>query len=139
MKISPLKIVMATMMTFGMAHTASAGEGSSVHVSHQAGVKVYRAVPTRIDHQAAASYKTLELQELQIQNQNRQAAARLRADTRLNQQRLELDRRIAFTDNQIFLNQGRRSSRRFVTRGFNNRFYGVNGISRNSRISKSFD
>lgn len=139
MKKLSLKIILATIMTSGMALSASAGQAPGVHMSHESGVKVYRGAPTHINHQAAASYKALELQELQIKNQNRQANARLNAETSLNQQRLDLDRRIAFTDNEIFTSNRGRTNRRFINRGFNNRFFGVNGISRNSRVSRGFD
>ena len=63
----------------------------------------------------------------------------LNAETKLNQDRLALDRRIAFTNNEIFSDNRSRNGRRFINRGFNNRFYGVNGISRNTRISRGFD
>ena len=139
MKKMTLTTILAVGLTSGMALSASANDGSGVHVSYESGVKVYRAAPTQLNHQVAATYKALELQERQIDNQNRQANARLNAETRLNQDRLALDRRIAFTDNEIFSNRGSRNNRRFVNRGFNNRFYGVNGISRNTRISKGFE
>ncbi len=139
MKKLPLQIILASIMTSGMALSASAGEGQGVHTSYESGVKVYRGAPTQINHQVAASYKALELREQQIDNQNRLAQARLRAETKLNQDRLDLDRRIAFTDNEIFTSRGRSNGRRFVNRGFSNRFYGVNGISRNTRISRGFD
>lgn len=138
MKKLPVQIILAAVMTTGMAVSASAGQASGVNASYESGVKVYRGAPTQINHQAAASYKALELQERQISNQNRLAHARLNAETKLNQDRLALDRRIAFTDNEIFTNSRSRSSRRFVNRGFNNRFFGINGISRNSSVSKSF-
>ena len=138
MKKLSLQIILATVMTSGMAVSASAGQAPGVHTSYESGVKVYRGAPAQINHQAAASFKALELQERQIANQNRLAHARLNAETKLNQDRLALDRRIAFTDNEIFTNSRSRNGRRFVNRGFNNRFFGINGISRNSSVSKSF-
>jgi len=139
MKKMTLITIMALGLSTGLAVTATANDGSGVHVSYESGVKVHRGAPLHIDHQAAATYEALRLEELQIKNQNRQAKARLRSETRLNQERLDLDRRIAFTENEIFTNSRSRNGRRFVTRGRNNRFFGVNGISRNTRVSRGFD
>lgn len=148
MKKITFATILAVGLTSGMALTASANDGAGVHVSYESGVKVYRAAPTQLNHQVAATYKALELQERQIDNQNRLATARLNAETRLNTDRLALDRRIAFTNNEIFSDNRSRNGRRFINRGFNNRgfnrgfnnrFYGVNGISRNTRISRGFD
>lgn len=139
MKKMTLITIMALGLSSATALTATANDGAGVHVSYESGVKVYRGAPQPINYQAAAAHKALALQELQIKNQNRQANARLKSENRLNQARLDLDRRIAFTDNEIFTNNRSRTSRRFINRGFNNRFFGVNGISRNSRISRGFD
>jgi len=139
MKKMTLITIMAVGLSSGMAVTAAANDGSGMHVSYESGVKVYRGAPLQIDHQAAATYQALELQERQIRNQNRQAQARLISENRLNQERLKLDRRIAFTENEIFTNRRSRNGRRFVNRGFNNRFYGVNGVSRNTRVTRGFD
>ena len=137
-KITLVAIAAISLSSFsGM--TASANDGAGFNVNHTSGVKVYRGAPTQLNHQVAATYKALELQERQIDNQNRQATARLNAETKLNQDRLALDRRIAFTNNEIFSDNRSRNGRRFINRGFNNRFYGVNGISRNTRISRGFD
>ena len=148
MKKLPVQIILGAIMASGMALSASAGQGPGVHASYESGVKVYRGAPTAANHQAIAAYQALELQERQIANQNRLAHAKLRAESKLNQDRLDLDRRIAFTDNEIFSDNRSRNGRRFIdrgfnnrgfNRGFNNRFYGVNGISRNTRISRGFD
>jgi len=137
-KITLITIAALSLSSFsGMS--ANANDGAGFHVSHQSGVKVYRGAPTHINHQAVATYKALELQEKQIKNQNLQAQRQLSSDNRIAQQRLDLDRRIAFTENEIFSSRRDRfNNRRFVTGGFNNRFFGINGISRNTRISKGF-
>ena len=136
------KITIVTIMAVSLSSltgiSANANDSAGFNVSHETGVKVYRGSATHINHQVVANYKALELQEQQIKNQNRLAQARLRSDNRLAQERLDLDRRIAFTDNEIFSNRNRRSGQRFVTGGFNNRFFGINGISRNTRVSKGF-
>jgi len=141
MKKLPVQIILGAIMASGMALSASAGQGPGVHASYESGVKVYRGAPLQFNHQAAAQYKALELQERQIKNQNLQAQRRLNSDNSIAQQRLDLDRRIAFTDNEIFTGRRSTNGRRFVTGGFNNRFgisnrfFGVNGISNNTRIS----
>jgi len=138
MKKITLVTIMAVSMTSLAGMNASANDGAGFHVSHQSGVKVYRGAPLQINHQAAAAYKALELQERQIDNQNRQAQAQLRSQNRIAQDRLDLDRRIGFTNNEIFSQRRSRfGGQRFVTGGFNTRFLGgVNGISRNSGFSR---
>jgi len=155
MKKITLVTITALCLTSLAAIPANANDGSSYHATHESGVKVYRGTPNGINHQAAAQYKALELRETQIDNQNRQAQAQLRSQNSIAQQRIDLDRRIAFTDNEIFSqNNNRFGGQRFNSRGFNrgfrgrfnrgfnrgisNRFYGVNGISNNSRFSGGF-
>jgi len=133
---------MVASLSLGGTMSANAND-AGFHVSHESGVKVYRGVPTHINHQAVAAHKALELKERQIDNKNRQAQAQLRSQNNLAQGRLDLDRRIAFTNNEIFSQRRSRfGGQRFVTggfnRGFNNRFFGVNGISRNSRFAGGF-
>ena len=137
MKKITLVTIMAVSLSSTAALSANAGE-AGFHTSVESGVTVFRGSPTKINHQAVAAYKALELQEQQLANQNRIAQAQLRSQNNLAQQRLDLDRRIAFTDNEIFSqNRSRFGGQRFVTggfngrfnRGFNNRFFGVNGIS----------
>jgi len=104
---------------------AHAGDAPGFHVNHEAGVKVYRGSPTHLNYQAVATLKALELEEQRIKNQNRQANAQIRAQSSQAQQRLDLDRRVAFTRNEIFSSRRNRSNRRFVTgtnsrRGFGN-------------------
>jgi len=148
MKKITLVTIMAVSMASAAGMNASANDGAGFHTSYESGVKVYRGAPAQINHQAAAAYKALELKERQIDNQNRQAQAQLRSHNRVVQGRLDLDRRIAFTDNEIFSQRRSRfGGQRFVTGGFNrgfngrvnnNRFFGVNGISRNTRFSGGF-
>jgi len=147
MKKITLVTIMAASLSLGGAISASANDGAGFHVSHESGVKVYRGAPTHINHQAVAAHKALELKERQIDNKNRQAQAQLRSQNNIAQQRLDLDRRIAFTNNEIFSqSRSRFGGQRFVTggfnrgfnRGFSNRFFGVNGISRNSRFAGGF-
>ncbi len=146
------KITLVTILAVGLSSaasmTANANDGAGFHTSLESGVKVYRGAPLQINHQAVASYKALELKERKIENQNRQAQAKLKSQNRIAQGRLDLDRRIAFTDNEIFSQRRSRfGGQRFVTGGFNrgfgarfnnNRFFGVNGISRNTRFSGGF-
>lgn len=147
MKKITLVTIMAVSLSSATALSANANDGVGFHTSHESGVKVFRGAPTQINYQAAAAYKSLELKEQQIANQHRQAQAQLKSQNSIAQQRLDLDRRIAFTDNEIFSqNRSRFGGQRFVTggfngrfnRGFNNRFFGVNGISRNTRFSGGF-
>ena len=134
---------MAVSLSSTAALSANANNGAGFHTSVESGVTVFRGSPTKINHQAVAAYKALELQEQQIANQNRIAQAQLRSQNNLAQQRLDLDRRIAFTNNEIFSQRRSRfGGQRFVTGGFggfNNRFFGVNGISRNTRFSGGFN
>ena len=145
MELMMKKITLVTIMAVSLSSTAlsaHAGE-AGFHKSVESGVTVFRGSPTKINHQAVAAYKALELQEQQIANQNRIAQAQLRSQNNLAQQRLDLDRRIAFTNNEIFSQRRSRfGGQRFVTGGFgrfNNRFFGVNGISRNTRFSGGFN
>ena len=138
MKKTTLLTIMALSLTSGMVSTASAN-GLGVHTSFQEGVKVYRPVHPKPDFQAKAAFKAVQLQERQIKNEARLGQARLRAESQLNRDRLALDRRIAFTENEIFTDQRGRNNRRFTNRGVSNRFFGVNGISRNTRVSKGFN
>ena len=146
MELMMKKITLVTIMAVSLSSTAAlsahAGE-AGFHTSVESGVTVFRGSPTKINHQAVAAYKALELQEQQIANQNRIAQAQLRSQNNLAQQRLDLDRRIAFTNNEIFSQRRSRfGGQRFVTGGFggfNNRFFGVNGISRNTRFSGGFN
>ncbi len=123
--------------------TAHAGD-AGFHANQEAGVKVYRGNATHLNYQAVTALQSVRIAEKRVDNQNRQANAKLNAEKNIAQQRLDLDRRIAFTDNEIFSqNRSRFGGQRFVSgqsnRGFNgrsnNRFYGVNGISHNSRFS----
>jgi len=137
------KITLIAIAALGLSSvsglSAQANDSAGIHVSHESGVKVYRGSALHVNHQAAATFKALELKERQIKNQNLQAQRRLNLDNRIAQQRLDLDRRIAFTDNEIFTNRrGRFNNRRFVTGRFNNRFFGINGISRNTSVSKGY-
>ena len=138
-KIAHITILALSLSSIaGMS--ASANDGSGFHTSHESGVKVYRGAPLHINHQAVSKYRALDLKEKKINNQNRQAQAKLKSQNNLAQQRLDLDRRIAFTNNQIFSQRRSRfGGQRFVTGGrFGNRFFGVNGISRNSQFSRGF-
>ena len=148
------KIILVTVAALSLSATtglsASANSASGFNVSQHSGVTVYRGAPQHVNHQVVAAHRALDLQERQIDNQARQAAAQQRAQQNLAQQRLDLDRRIAFTNNEIFSTRrsGRFNNRRFVTGGFNNRgigrggfnnrFFGVRGISQNTRISGRF-
>lgn len=139
MKKTTLLTIMALSLTSGMVSTASANSGPSVHTSYEEGVKVYRPIHPKPDFQAKAAFKALKLQERQIDNEARLGQARLRSETRTNRDRLALDRRIAFTNNEIFSNRRSRNNRRFTNGGLSNRFFGVNGISRNTRVSQGFN
>lgn len=159
------KITLVTIIALSLTSVAAMpahGSDAGFHSAHEAGVKVYRgSAATQINHQAVASYRKLELQERKINNQNQLARAQLNSQNSIAQQRLDLDRRIAFTNNEIFSQRNnrfggrgfntrrgfnsRRSSRGFNggnNRGFNgaisNRFLGVNGISQNSNFSGGF-
>jgi len=117
MKKITLVTIMAVSLSSATALSANANDGAGFHTSHESGVKVFRGAPTQLNYQAAATFKSLELREQQIANQNRQAQAQLKSQNSIAQQRIDLDRRIAFTDNEIF-SQNRS---RFGGRGFNSR------------------
>lgn len=138
-KKTALLTIVAVGLTSGMASSALANDGSSIRLNYQEGVKVYRATPPVRNHQAIAASRALNLQELQIKNQNRQAQARIKNDRNLNRDRLNLDRRIAFTNNEIFSERRNQSNRNNQNNGLIDRvFFGVNGISRNTQVSKGF-
>lgn len=129
MKKITLVTIMAVSLSSTAALSANANNGAGFHVSHECCVSVYRGVPLQIDHKAVASYKALELQEQKIANQNRLAHAQLKSQNNLAQQRLDLDRRIAFTPNNIYSQRGSRfGGQRFVTGGFGRRGFGLGGF-----------
>ena len=148
------KFVLGTIIALSLSSAAAVSahaHDAGFNYANEAGVKVYRGAATHINHQAVASYKALDLRETQIKNQNQQARAKLQSQNSIAQQRIDLDRRIAFTDNEIFSqNRSRFGGRGFSSRGFrggstrgfnsgiSNRFFGVNGISNNSRFSGGF-
>ena len=152
------KFVFGTIIALSLSSAAAVSahaHDAGFNYANEAGVKVYRGAATHINHQAVASYKALDLRETQIKNQNQQARAKLQSQNSIAQQRIDLDRRIAFTDNEIFSqNRSRFGGRGFSSRGFrggstrgfnrgfnsgiSNRFFGVNGISNNSRFSGGF-
>ena len=138
MKKITLLTIMAVTLTSGMATTAFANGGSGTQINYEEGVKVYRPAQAKPDFHAKAAYRAVRLQERQADNQFRLDQARLKSETRLNRDRLELDRRISFTENEIFTQRRSRNDRRFTNDGISNRFFGVNGISRNTRVSQGF-
>jgi len=70
MKKITLVTIMAVSLSSATALSANANDGAGFHTSHESGVKVFRGAPTQLNYQAAATFKSLELREQQIANQN---------------------------------------------------------------------
>ena len=144
-----ISTVAVTLNVCGFVSTAAhAGDASGFHTSHESGVKVYRGNQPQLNFQAVTALQVADIAQQRVDNQNRQANAKLNAENNIAQERLDLDRRIAFTDNEIFSqNRSRFGNRGFISGGsnrgfdgrFTNRFGGVRGISGNSRFSGGFD
>ena len=73
------KIILVTVAALSLSATtglsASANSASGFNVSQHSGVTVYRGAPQHVNHQVVAAHRALDLQERQIDNQARQAAA----------------------------------------------------------------